>query len=51
MSKLRYIPYAVLSALVLAAGSASAQTWYDSRQDRLEDRIDAGRGDGSLTSR
>lgn len=49
MSKLRYLPYAALAAIVLAAGSASAQTWYDAREERLQDRMDAGRRDGSLT--
>jgi hypothetical protein len=52
MSKLRYLPYAGLTAIILAAGSASAQTtWYDAREERLQDRMDAGRRDGSLTRR
>ncbi|HYC64772.1 MAG TPA: hypothetical protein VEC14_08590 [Reyranellaceae bacterium] len=49
MSKLRYLPYAALAAILLAGTGASAQTWYDSRQENLQDRMNAGRRDGSLT--
>ncbi len=49
MSKLRYIPYAVLTAGLFLAGSASAQTWYDAREANQQQRIQDGRRDGSLT--
>ena len=49
MSKLRYIPYAVLTAGLFLAGSASAQTWYDAREANQQQRIHDGRHDGSLT--
>ncbi len=49
MSKLRYIPYAVLTAGLFLAGSASAQTWYDAREANQQHRIQDGRHDGSLT--
>lgn len=51
MNKLRNIPYAVLTAGLLAAGGASAQSMssIDGREASQQDRIEAGRRDGSLT--
>lgn len=51
MSRLRTIPYAVLSMSLLAAGGASAQSMWsiDQREASQQQRIDAGRRDGSLT--
>ena len=51
MSRLRTIPYAVLTVGLLAAGGASAQSMssFDQREAAQQDRIDAGRRDGSLT--
>ena len=51
MNKLRNIPYAVLAAGLLAAGGASAQSMssIDGREASQQDRIEAGRRDGSLT--
>lgn len=49
MSKLRHIPYAVLTAGLFFAGSASAQTWYDAREANQQKSIQDGRRDGSLT--
>ena len=51
MSKLRSIPYAVLTASLFAAGGASAQSMYgiDQRQDYQQDRIERGIRDGQIT--
>ncbi|MDP1752919.1 MAG: hypothetical protein Q8L22_25995 [Reyranella sp.] len=51
MSKLRTIPYAVLTISLFAAGGASAQSMWsiDQREAAQQQRIDAGRRDGSLT--
>jgi hypothetical protein len=51
MSILRTIPYAALSASLLFAGGASAQSMrsIDAREDYQQDRIDQGIRDGSLT--
>ena len=51
MSILRHLPYAVLSAGLLAAGSASAQSMWsiDRREDMQQERIDQGRRNGTLT--
>jgi hypothetical protein len=51
MSKFRTIPYAVLSAGLLAAGGASAQSMgsIDQRQDYQQDRIERGIRDGQIT--
>jgi len=49
MSKLRYIPLVILTAGLFAAGSASAQTWYDTREANQQERIQADRANGSLT--
>ena len=50
MSKIRYFPYAVLTAGLFFAGSAFAQTtWYDAREANQQERIQDGRRDGSLT--
>jgi hypothetical protein len=51
MSKLRLIPYAVLTAGLLAAGGASAQSMWsiDQREAQQQDRIRDGLRDGSLT--
>ncbi len=51
MSKLRSIPYAVLTASLLAAGGASAQSMssIDQRQDYQQDRIERGIRDGQIT--
>jgi hypothetical protein len=51
MSRLRYLPYAVLTASLLAAGAASAQSMgsIDGREAAQQQRIEAGRRDGSLT--
>lgn len=53
MSKLRLIPYAVLTAggLLAASGGANAQSMYDinQRQDVQQDRIDRGVRDGQIT--
>jgi hypothetical protein len=51
MSKLRSIPYAVLTAGLFAAGGASAQSMYgiDQRQDYQQDRIERGIRDGQIT--
>ncbi len=51
MSKLRRIPYAVLTASLFAAGAASAQSMYDinQRQDYQQDRIERGIRDGQIT--
>src|SRR5437868_6176660 len=51
MSKLRSLPYAVLTVGLLAAGSASAQSMWsiDQREAQQQQRINEGRRDGSLT--
>src|SRR5215472_14999829 len=53
MSKLRLIPYAVLTAggLVAASGAANAQSMYDINriQDYQQDRIQRGVNDGQIT--
>ena len=51
MSRFRTLPYAVLTMSLLAAGGASAQSMWsiDQREASQQDRIDAGRRDGSLT--
>jgi uncharacterized membrane protein YebE (DUF533 family) len=53
MSKLRLIPYAVLTAggLVAASGAANAQSMYDINriQDYQQDRIQHGVNDGQIT--
>jgi len=51
MSKLRHIPYAMLTAGLFAAGGASAQSMYsvDAREAYQQDRIQDGRRDGALT--
>ena len=51
MSKLRSIPYAVLTVSLFAAGGASAQSMYgiDQRQDYQQDRIERGIRDGQIT--
>src|SRR5262252_83761 len=53
MSKLRLIPYAVLTAggLLAASGAANAQSMYDINrtQDYQQDRIDRGVRDGQIT--
>src|SRR5262249_1417854 len=52
MSKLRLIPYAVLTAgSMVAGGGAYAQSMYDinQRQDYQQDRIDRGVRDGQIT--
>ena len=51
MSKLRSLPYAVLTMGLLAAGSASAQSMWsiDQREATQQQRINEGRRDGSLT--
>jgi hypothetical protein len=51
MSRFRTIPYGVLSAGLLAAGGASAQSMYsiDQRQDYQQDRIERGIRDGQIT--
>jgi hypothetical protein len=51
MSKLRSIPYAVLTASLFAAGGASAQSMssIDQRQDYQQDRIERGIRDGQIT--
>src|SRR5882762_9670723 len=51
MSKHRLIPYAVLTAGLLVAGGASAQSMsgIDAREAYQQDRIQDGRRDGSLT--
>lgn len=51
MSRLRSLPYAVLTIGLLAAGSASAQSMssIDQREANQEQRIRDGRRDGSLT--
>src|SRR5260370_9876590 len=51
MSIFRTIPYAVLSAGLLAAGGASAQSMgsIDAREAQQQDRIRDGIRDGSLT--
>ena len=51
MSIFRTIPYAVLSAGILAAGGASAQSLgsIDAREANQQDRIEQGRADGQLT--
>jgi len=51
MSKFRIIPYAVLSAGLLAAGGASAQSMssIDAREAAQQERIERGIRDGSLT--
>ena len=53
MSKLRLIPYAVLTAggLVAASGAANAQSMYDVKriQDYQQDRIQRGVNDGQIT--
>ncbi|MDP1961334.1 MAG: hypothetical protein Q8K93_03940 [Reyranella sp.] len=50
MSKLRGLPYAVLTIGLLAAGSASAQSMWsiDQRDASQQQRINEGRRDGSL---
>ena len=51
MSKLRHIPYAVLTVGLFVAGGASAQSMstIDAREAYQQDRIQADRRDGSLT--
>jgi hypothetical protein len=51
MSIFRTIPYAVLSAGLLAAGGASAQSMgsIDAREANQQERIQQGRADGQLT--
>ncbi len=51
MSKLRTLPYAVLSGVLLAGGSAYAQSMYsiDQRQDYQQDRIERGVRSGEIT--
>jgi hypothetical protein len=51
MSKLRTIPYVVLSAGLFAGGSAYAQSMstIDQRQDYQQDRIERGIRDGQIT--
>ena len=51
MSKLRLIPYAVLTSSVLFSGGAFAQSMYDinQRQDYQQDRIDRVVRDGQIT--
>src|SRR5215475_4656624 len=53
MSKLRLIPYAVLTVggLIAASGAANAQSMYDinQRQDYQQDRIERGVRDGQIT--
>ena len=51
MTIFRTIPYAVLSAGLLAAGGASAQSMgsIDAREANQQERIDQGRADGQLT--
>ncbi len=51
MSIIRTIPYAVLSAGLLAAGGASAQSMgsIDAREANQQERIEQGRADGQLT--
>jgi len=51
MSIFRTIPYAVLSAGLLAAGGASAQSMgsIDAREANQQERIEQGRRDGELT--
>jgi hypothetical protein len=51
MSIIRTIPYAVLSAGLLAAGGASAQSLgsIDAREANQQERIEQGRADGELT--
>src|ERR1700760_3030457 len=53
MSKLRLIPYAVLTAggLIAASGAANAQSMYDINriQDYQQDRIQHGVNDGQIT--
>lgn len=49
MSRLRYVPAAVLTAALLFAGTASAQTWYDVREANQRERIRDGRAEGELT--
>ena len=51
MSIFRTIPYAVLSAGLLAAGGASAQSMgsIDAREANQQERIEQGRADGQLT--
>lgn len=51
MSKLRSLPYAVLTMGLLAAGSASAQSMWsiDQREASQQQPINEGRRDGSLT--
>ncbi|MFO1160957.1 MAG: hypothetical protein U1E60_19105 [Reyranellaceae bacterium] len=51
MSILRHLPYAILSAGLLAAGGASAQSIWsiDQREANQQERIDQARRNGSLT--
>ncbi|MFO1085631.1 MAG: hypothetical protein U1E21_13775 [Reyranellaceae bacterium] len=51
MSILRHLPYAILSAGLLAAGGASAQSMWsiDQREANQQERIEQGRRNGSLT--
>jgi hypothetical protein len=51
MSKIRSIPYAVLSGALLVGGGASAQSMYDidRRQDYQQNRIERGIQDGQIT--
>src|SRR5215475_8206990 len=51
MSLIRTLPFAALSATLLAAGGASAQSMYsiDQRQDYQQDRIERGIRDGQIT--
>src|SRR5476649_186369 len=53
MTKLRLIPYAVLTVagILAVSGGANAQSMYDinQRQDVQQDRIDHGVRDGQLT--
>src|SRR5436190_7674593 len=53
MTKLRYVPYAVLAVggLLAASGAANAQSMYDinQRQDYQQNRIERGINDGQIT--
>lgn len=49
MSKTIFVPSALVASILLFAGSASAQTWYDAREAGLRARMQEGRADGSLT--
>jgi hypothetical protein len=49
MSILRYVPAALLTATLMFAGTASAQTWYDVRQANQRERMQDYRTEGELT--